>query len=76
VRKILNWLTRGHSPSNNSGYKPCRYCKHNISVHFKRLDEIIFRCVHCKCIDYIPSDNLEYLEWMVNKKDSNESSQG
>lgn len=54
---------------------PCRNCKH---YHSKlMLDEKIWDCVHyppfemanCECSykDYVPGDNLEYLEWKYNE---------
>jgi hypothetical protein len=49
----------------------CRGCKHNSTGHFKRLGNDKFICCHCPCFDYIPYDNLEYLEWLYNKKVDN-----
>lgn len=55
---------------------PCRNCNH---YHTKSIgDEMILSCVHyppfemanclCDYKDYAPSDNLEFLEWCVEKK--------
>jgi hypothetical protein len=50
--------------------KKCRDCKHPKYVHIKD------RCLAipgmnislCSCIEYVPKDNLDYVEWLVKKR--------
>lgn len=53
--------------------KLCRKCKH---YHITDLNGMALACEialtyrKCSCIwdDYIPGDNLEYLEWCLDKR--------
>lgn len=49
--------------------KHCRTCTHNIVAHYQMLgkqNKPPYPCREgrCKCIEYLPTDNLEYLEYM------------
>ena len=50
----------------------CRSCEHMKMVHFKTcIDFEVDRegiVYNCKCKGYIPKDNLEFLEYKLDKK--------
>lgn len=65
-------------------YRVCRNCRHAEWVHVKhyyyscgrdpRSDfDKLYANEICPCKEFVPTDNLEYLEWIndkVNKKDT------
>lgn len=56
-------------------FKKCRFCSHvHISgqtgcIEQDACNNIIFVST-CQCQEYVPQDNLEYLEYLYNKKGS------
>lgn len=57
----------------------CRNCEHAEVQHddglygLKHFPALCFEVSdsygkECKCLEYIPSDNLEYLEWLYEEK--------
>jgi len=51
----------------------CRTCKHIDIAHFPKfgkpkLPPLPCRDKDCKCVEYLPEDNLEYLEYMHEKE--------
>jgi hypothetical protein len=46
----------------------CRSCSHVEEFHL--FPERCGDYVQCGCYGYIPSDNLEYLEWLYDKAHS------
>jgi hypothetical protein len=65
----------------------CRNCPHHKDGHIKyRYYEVYpgeikrrtcygnIYGVPCSCEEYVPSDNLEYLEWCVDKRSQYETS--
>ena len=57
-----NWLRMKHS----TDYQAC----------YGEVDDPDDPCLimPCPCLGYAPKDNLEYLEWCVDKRSSNETS--
>lgn len=66
IRKIKN-------PYN---FEKCRWCSHYFISHTSMLDgtnfcewgNSAFRSTKCDCKDFAPEDNLDYLEYLYNKK--------
>jgi hypothetical protein len=59
----------------------CRNCKHNNAWHVNgHNNEIIVPCGHskswhgkdgnCECENFVPTDNLKYLEYILDKRTS------
>jgi hypothetical protein len=53
--------------------KQCRNCKHRKIWHPKNkcidltiINKYEFKC--CKCKEFIPGDNLDYIEYLVKKR--------
>lgn len=66
-----------HSPVcvDKSMYTLCRICGcakewHPMDGRCRVGPETEFTLYDCHCEGYIPKDNLEYLEWMYNKKNN------
>lgn len=57
------------------GISKCRTCNHTRLVHYKSRDCIFvnsdvrktYSYKRCKCHEFLPLDNLEYLEFMNSK---------
>ena len=51
---------------------PCKICGHPQMAHLAHLRPVqYYRCDQhtlCPCIEYWPSDNLEYLEWCDERR--------
>lgn len=47
----------------------CKNCNDPATGHFRRFMEDNYRCCYCPCTDYIPTANLEYLEWRYDQKE-------
>lgn len=64
----------------------CRNCPHHRDGHihsnnYKVINQICYgyaylneRTEPCWCDEYVPKDNLQYLEWCVDKRSYNETS--
>jgi len=64
----------------------CRNCPHHRDGHVRRDpsypqycirqacygDDLSFRDRVCRCKEYVPKENLEYLEWCADKRSFNE----
>jgi hypothetical protein len=54
----------------------CRVCNcthkpwpvHNIWETTQESNMCVSRIVKCKCSEFVPSDNLDYIEWLAEKK--------
>ena len=67
-----NWAGQGYDYTNFGSTEPrCRTCNHRKGMHFNKLGKQGYQppvpCSGCKCVEYLPKDNLEYLEYMHGK---------
>ncbi len=46
----------------------CRNCNHWFCHEVQARRIAVNRTLSCQCADYIPSDNLEYLEWQYERR--------
>jgi len=61
---------------NPYNFQKCRTCDHYFLSHTSMPDETIFcewgnssyKPTRCYCRDFVPKDNLEFLEWKLDKK--------
>jgi len=70
------YTTSASITSNNFSFKKCRECNHgHIEGQSGCMDSIGFMVTFakCNCKEYVPSDNLEYLEYLYNKKQHKET---
>ena len=49
-------------------YPVCSTCWHILGHHNPKTRRYDAIC-HCGCTDWVPGNNLEYLEWCLDKKD-------
>lgn len=49
----------------------CRNCPHvkykHLSACYAVINDVFYHAVPCDCPEFIPLDNLIYLEWQVDK---------
>lgn len=48
-------------------YQLCRNCNHKRGWH-RDCGPKIDWCFKCMCYEFVPSDNLDYIEWLAEKK--------
>jgi len=56
-------------------YSICRNCPHFKFAHYSACyasidDKRIGHAIPCDCPEFVPLDNLEYLEWKVDKQNA------
>lgn len=49
-------------------YPDCQTCGHLIG-HYNSRTRIYNDVCYCGCTDWVPLNNLEYLEWSLDKKE-------
>jgi hypothetical protein len=48
-------------------YQLCQSCKHKMGWH-RDCGKNIGTCFKCTCVEFVPTENLDYIEWLAEKR--------